>query len=171
MKILNIKIKDIKPYLLNAKKHPKEQIEGIAESIKRFGFTQPVILDKDNTIIIGHGRIEAAKIAGMNEVPCVKRDDLTDNEVKVLRLLDNRIAETGWDNEILIQDLSNIDASFEDFSIDFDFLSDHILQNKEEKEVVDSDQFIVTIFCKNESEQKKVYEEFTERGMECKLIM
>lgn len=122
MKIEKIKIEKLKPYRLNAKKHPQSQIEGIAESIKRFGFTQPIVIDGNDEIIIGHGRLEAAKILNLEEVPCVCRDDLKPEEIKALRLIDNRISETGWDQEILKIDLENLDFDFSSFNIDFEDL-------------------------------------------------
>ena len=128
MNITQIKTDDLKPYKLNAKLHPQTQIEGIAESIRRFGFTQPIVIDGSNEIIIGHGRLEAAKLAGLKEVPCLQLQTLSKNEVKALRLIDNRIAETGWDYELLKFDLGEIDADFSSFNIDFDFLADDILK-------------------------------------------
>lgn len=128
MKIINKKIDDLKPYKLNAKLHPEKQIDGIAESIRRFGFTQPIVIDKNNEIIIGHGRHAAATKAGLKEVPCVMMDGLNENEVKALRLIDNRISETGWDNEMLNMDLQSIDADFSSFNIDFDFLAESVLK-------------------------------------------
>ena len=119
MKIITKKISYLKPYKLNAKKHPQSQIDGISESIRRFGFTQPVVVDKRGTIIIGHGRVEAAKVAGLKKIPCVVRGDLTADEVRALRLIDNRIAETGFDTEMLKLDLAGFKMDFEPFFVDF----------------------------------------------------
>jgi ParB-like chromosome segregation protein Spo0J len=135
MKIENLKPEDLKPYKLNAKKHPQSQIEGIAESIKRFGFTQPIVVNKQNEIIIGHGRFEAAKIVGLEKIPCLRLDTLSEQEVKALRLLDNRIAETGWDVELLKMDLQGFDFDFEPFRLDFgDFNSEKIENLNHENE-------------------------------------
>lgn len=120
MKIEEIKIDHLTPYKLNAKKHPQEQIDGIAESIRRFGFTQPIVIDSKNVIIIGHGRHEAAKKVGLKTVPCVKIEGLSDKEIRALRLIDNRIAETEWDQELLKIEFEDLDFNFEDFNIDFD---------------------------------------------------
>ena len=120
MKIQDKKISELKQYKLNAKKHPQSQIDGIAESIKRFGFNQPVVVDSENTIIVGHGRIEAAKKCGIKSVPCVIKDDLTDQEIKAYRIIDNRLNETEWDQELLELDLEEIDVDFSDFGVDFD---------------------------------------------------
>jgi ParB family transcriptional regulator, chromosome partitioning protein len=176
MKIEKVKIKDLKEYKLNSKKHPKEQVEGLAESIKRFGFTQPVVIDANNEIIIGHGRLSAAHSLGMKDVPCLRLENLSEAEVRTLRILDNRISETGWDIEILNEDLKTLDADFSEFNVNFDFLADELLKfnsedEKESSQIEDSNQFIITIDCKNESEQQQLFEEFSERGLKCKLIM
>lgn len=113
-------LKELKPYKLNAKKHPRSQIEGIAESIRRFGFLQPVVVDKNDEIIIGHGRVEAQRLVDEDKaIPVIKLEDLTETEVKALRIIDNRIAETGWDSELIKLDLANIDFDFSKFNIDF----------------------------------------------------
>jgi DNA modification methylase len=124
VKVIEIEIEKLKPYKLNAKKHPKKQLDGIAESIRRFGFTQPIVVDKNNEIIIGHGRLEGAKLAGLKAVPSVVLGSLSPAEIKALRLIDNRIAETGWDQEMLSLDMAEMDFDFEPFGIEFSSLVD-----------------------------------------------
>ena len=85
MNVQNRSVKDIRPYEKNAKKHDKTQIANVAESIKQYGFVQPIVVDRDGVIVIGHCRFEAAKKLGMKEVPCVCVDELTDEQVKALR--------------------------------------------------------------------------------------
>ena len=85
MNIKNVKIADITPYNKNAKKHDKTQIANVAESIKQYGFVQPVVIDSEGVIVIGHCRVLAAKKLGMTEVPCVCVDDLTPEQVNALR--------------------------------------------------------------------------------------
>lgn len=95
-------------YENNPKKHPEEQIDKIASSIKQYGFIQPIVADKDNEIIIGHGRLQAARKLGLEQVPVIKHEDLTEAEVKALRLADNRIAETSWEIEKLGVELEKL---------------------------------------------------------------
>src|SRR3990167_2454248 len=90
------KVAELKPYPKNAKKHPKKQIEQIAASIKEFGFNQPVVIDKQNIIIVGHGRYEAAKLLKLEEVPTIMVD-LTDEQARAYRLADNKLNESDWD--------------------------------------------------------------------------
>ena len=111
MQKLNIvyrQIKDLKPYKKNAKKHNKEQVEQIANSIKEFGFTQPVIVDKNNEVVAGHGRILGAKKAGLKSVPTVCLEDLTEEQIKAYRLVDNKLNESEWDSVLLAQELEEI---------------------------------------------------------------
>lgn len=113
-----MKIEFIKPYTKNAKKHPKQQIEKIAKSIKEFGFNQPIVVDKDNIIIVGHGRYEAAKLLGLSEVPTIQVD-LTEQQAKAYRLADNKLNESDWDMEIVIEELKELPELFIDL-IGFD---------------------------------------------------
>lgn len=101
-------IKDLKPYKKNAKKHSKQQIEQIANSIKEFGFTQPVLIDKHNNVVAGHGRVLGAKKAGLTEVPTLCLDDLTEEQIKAYRLADNKLNESDWDDVLLGQSLDEI---------------------------------------------------------------
>lgn len=112
MEQLNIKYKQInelKPYKKNAKKHNKEQVEQIANSIKEFGFTQPVIIDKHNSVVAGHGRILGAKKAGLKQVPTVCLEELTEEQIKAYRLVDNKLNESEWDDVLLVQELEELD--------------------------------------------------------------
>lgn len=114
MQELNIvykNIKELKPYKKNAKKHPKEQVERIANSIKEFGFTQPVIIDKNNCVVAGHGRILGAKKAGLKTIPTVKLESLTEEQIKAYRLVDNKTNESAWDEVLLSQELEELQES------------------------------------------------------------
>lgn len=95
-------------YNNNAKLHPDEQVAEIAKSIERFGFRQPVVVDRNCVIVIGHGRVAAAKMLGLREIPVTVADDLTDDEVNALRLVDNRLNESAWDFSALEDELSSI---------------------------------------------------------------
>lgn len=123
MDVKQVKTSEIKAYAKNAKKHPEEQIRAIANSIKEFGFRQPLVLDKNMEIIAGHGRLAAAKQLGMTAVPVVMADDLTEEQVKAFRLADNKTNESDWDLEILnieLDDITNIDMTDFGFSLNFE---------------------------------------------------
>ena len=120
MNITYKSLTDIKPYANNAKKHDKTQIANVAESIKQYGFVQPIVIDRDGVIVIGHCRALEAKKLGMDKVPCVCVDDLTPEQVRMLRIVDNKTNESDWDLDLLASELNDLD--FGDF--DFDFLID-----------------------------------------------
>lgn len=132
MQELNIEyknIRELKPYKKNAKKHSKEQVEQIANSIKEFGFTQPVIVDKHNSVVAGHGRILGAKKAGLKQVPTVCLEELTEEQIKAYRLVDNKLNESEWDEVLLLQELEELDKEQMEL-FGFDFAEE---QEKEEK--------------------------------------
>lgn len=96
------------PYEKNAKAHPIAQVEQIANSIKAFGWTQPIVVDKDNVVVIGHGRLMAAKELKLEKVPVVMRDDLSEEQVKALRIADNKTNESEWITEKLDEELAEL---------------------------------------------------------------
>ena len=103
-------ITDLTPYELNVKKHDKEQVARIAAAISRFGFDQPIVVDKNGVIIKGHGRRLAAIELGMTSVPVWCRRDLSADEVRAARLADNRVAISDIDPEMLRMELDGLDA-------------------------------------------------------------
>jgi hypothetical protein len=106
------------PYVNNARTHSQVQINQIASSIKEFGFINPVIIDGDNGIIAGHGRVQAAQKLGMAEVPCVQASHLTEAQKKAYILADNKIAlNAGWDDELLSLELQFLKNEYDDLDI------------------------------------------------------
>lgn len=112
-----IKIQNIKPYPKNSKEHPKKQIQQIANSIKEFGFNQPIVIDKDNEVIVGHGRLEAAKLLGLEEVPILKLENLTESQIKAYRLADNRLNESPWNMGLVIEELKELNNAGFDITL------------------------------------------------------
>ena len=111
MRIENRRLAELTPYRANAKKHDAVQVANVAESIRQFGFVQPVVVDRDGVIVIGHCRALAAEKLGMVEVPCVCVDDLTPEQVNALRLVDNKTNESPWDLDLLAAELPELDLS------------------------------------------------------------
>ena len=142
-----MRLSEIKPYKKNAKKHDETQIKNVMQSIKEFGVVQPIVVDRTNTIIIGHCRYEAMKRLGYDELheDWVKVVDLSEEEAEKLRLLDNKLNESEWDLELLKDLVPSID--FSDFEIDFnlpeevedinldDFFEDAPPKEKEPKKI------------------------------------
>ena len=119
--VIMLDVKDVKPYEKNARKND-EAVRYVAESIKQFGFRQPIIVDKDHVIICGHTRAKAAKKLGLKKVPCIVAADLTEEQVKAYRLADNKVAEKAeWDFELLDAEIESLpEFDFEDFGFEFD---------------------------------------------------
>ena len=117
MEIKMVKIDDIVPYENNPR-HNADAIEPLKESIRQFGFKVPMILDKENVIVAGHTRYEAAKALGMTEVPVIYANDLSEDQVRKFRLVDNKTAEfAGWDFSKLEKELAELD--FGEYNFDF----------------------------------------------------
>lgn len=107
-KIVYMNPRELIPYDKNAKIHNKKQIEALAAAIVKRGFDQPVTVDKNNVIITGHGRTQAALHAGMTQIPVIIRDDLSETEVAAKRLEDNRLSSTDYDMELLEEEINLI---------------------------------------------------------------
>lgn len=115
MEIQYRRLDEITPYENNAKTHDQTQINNVAESIRQYGFVQPIVIDRDGVIVIGHCRALAAKKLGMESVPCVCVDDLTPEQVNALRLVDNKSNESDWDFDLLADELEGLDLTGFDF--------------------------------------------------------
>lgn len=120
MQIVNMSPGELTPYAKNAKKHPEEQVRYIANSIREFGFRQPIVVDKDNVVVIGHGRLLAAKEIGLEQVPVVRADDLTEAQINALRLADNKTNESEWDIGLLDAELAELELDFDMTDFGFD---------------------------------------------------
>lgn len=176
--IIEKNINDLIPYARNARIHSEEQITRLASSIKEFGFINPVLIDKGNGIIAGHGRVEAAKKLKLKTVPCLLVEHLTDMQKKAYILADNKLAlDSKWDDEMLKLELeelngSNFNIDFLNFDIDlWDELETEInVSGTAEKEITYKEQYGVIVICKDEAEQEKVYEELLNKGYECRVV-
>ena len=119
MEIINKKLEELKPYENNPRFND-DAVEYVANSIKEFGFKVPIVIDKNNTIVAGHTRYKASIELGLDEVPCIVADDLTDEQIKAFRLADNKVSEKAqWDFELLDEELDNIlDIDMGDFNFE-----------------------------------------------------
>ena len=122
IKIQYKKINELIPYINNSRTHSPEQIAQIAASIKEFGFTNPILLDAQNGIIAGHGRLQAARMLEMKEVPTIELSDLTETQKKAYIIADNKLAlNANWDIELLGVEISSLkDAGFEISKLGFE---------------------------------------------------
>ena len=183
-----INIDEIKPYERNARIHSSKQIKQIMEAIKAFGFTNPLLIDDENNLIAGHGRLEAVKQLNIidfkdkpiKELPAIIITGLSEADKKALIIVDNKIAENArWDYDLLQAEFQELEAINYDLDLmGFDNL-DEILgadidveqETKEIKEVEINQKYELLIKCKDKKELEKVYNENIEKGYECKVLM
>ena len=113
-----VKVEDLIPYANNARTHSDEQVAQIAASIREFGWTNPILIDGENGIIAGHGRLAAARKLGMDEVPAIQLDGLSKAQKKALIIADNKLAlNSGWDESLLAIELQELKDTDFDLSI------------------------------------------------------
>lgn len=118
MTIIEKKISELTPYENNPRKNDKS-IDAVANSISTFGFKVPIIIDKHNIIVAGHTRYKAAIKIKMESVPCIIADDLTDEQIKAFRLVDNKAGEASrWDIDMLANEIASINIDINDFGFD-----------------------------------------------------
>ena len=161
------------PYINNSRKHSDEQVAQIAASIKEFGWTNPILVDGDNGIIAGHGRMLAARKLGMDAVPVIELAHLSETQKKALIIADNKLAlNADWDIEILkleIGNLENFDLNLLGFNNQelanlFDELKVNSITDLEYKPA-----FSIIIDCKDEQEQEKIFNELDTKGYKCRV--
>ena len=122
----NVPINKLKPYENNARTHSEKQVEKIANSIQEFGFINPVLIDSNYGIIAGHGRVKGAEKLGMDEVPCLFIEDLTEEQKRAYIIADNKLAlDAGWDYDLLkieLEELDNLDFDITLTGFDLDIV-------------------------------------------------
>jgi len=177
-KIEQISVDVLIPYSNNARTHSDDQVTQIASSIKEFGFNNPILVDKENGVIAGHGRLMAAKKLGLDKVPCIRLEHLTDAQRKAFILADNKIAlNSGWDYDLLkveVENLSDSDFRLELLGFDINELNTILgieEEIKDEKEVTDDgNRNLLLIEFDNEIELENLFDEMQNRGFNCKIM-
>lgn len=172
MEIKELLLEEIKPYENNPRKND-EAVDYVANSIKEFGWKQPIVVDKNHVIICGHTRYKAACKLKLMGAPVIVANDLTPKQVKALRLADNKTAEMSeWDFDLLNEEISNITGidmkqfgflDEVDLDIDFDEIERKDLSNKE------FEKYEIIISLENENELEKAYNNLTEQGYKCQI--
>jgi site-specific DNA-methyltransferase (adenine-specific) len=159
---------ELTPYEKNARKNDAT-VPYLVNSIKRFGFRVPLVIDAKAVVVCGHTRLKAALNIGMKKVPCVVADDLTKAEVKAFRLADNKIAElSGWDFEALDLELEELKIDFDGDMIDFGFgeNSDETERDNDKKV---KENFEIIVECMDERDMQEKYEDLLGRGYTCRI--
>ena len=154
LQVVYRKVEDLIPYARNARTHSEEQVTRLASSIKEFGFTNPILLDGENGVIAGHGRLLASKKLGLKEVPCIE-----------LAL------DAGWDDELVKIELDDLkEQNFDIGSLGLDSIVSEISDSLDVPDSVDYEsKCSILIECDSEEQQAKLFEEFKRRGLQCRL--
>lgn len=168
-------VNELTPYAKNARKNDKA-VPYLVNSIKRFGFKVPLVVDAKGVVVCGHTRLKAALTAGLARVPCVVADDLTQAELKAFRLADNKVAEIAdWDDDLLAEEMDGLEDELGESMADFGF--DDLGKGEDEDDGdADADdigydeQYGVIVTCQDEAEQKRVYDELVAQGYTCKVV-
>jgi ParB-like chromosome segregation protein Spo0J len=169
---------DLIPYARNSRTHSEDQVTKIASSIKEFGFLNPIIIDGENGIVAGHGRVMAAKKLGLTELPCIEASHLTEAQKRAYVIADNRLAlDAGWDNDLLKIELQDLDADgfdllltgfdLSEINVLFDIdNAENNLPNQQELNAT----FEVAVECSNETEQETVFNLLIKEGYKCRIL-
>jgi len=175
LEVAYIATTDVIPYANNPRTHSDQQVAQVAASIKEFGFNNPILLDEHNGIIAGHGRLAAAQKLGMELVPTITLEGLTEAQRKAYVIADNKLTENGgWDYDLLaveIERLAELDIDLTLTGMDeielakmFDEPQQHVVQ-----EVDYAESFSVVVECSNESEQEKIFNRLDSEGYKCRV--
>ncbi len=158
MEIIMKKVDEIKPYEKNPR-HNDEAVKYVANSIKEFGFKNPIIIDKNNVIIAGHTRLKASIHLNLESVPCIIADDLTEEQVKALRIADNKVSEISeWNYEVLSEELKNIlELDMEDFGFDLELIEEDDEEDEKYEEKTNKYSITYELVFNNEEEKEKWY--------------
>ena len=170
LKIEYIAVEDLKPYEKNNKKHEDFDIGEIAKSISKYEMIDPVgIWGKDNTIVEGHGRVLACKQLGIDKVPCIRLDHLTDEQRREYAIVHNKSQELAlYDFDNLADELAeiNLDAFNFDFGVSFD---DDDTETKEREKIALNESISVVVECADDEEAETIFEKLSEEGYKCHI--
>jgi len=166
------------PYARNAKVHSEAQISKVAASIKEFGFLNPILIDKDNSVMAGHCRLLSAKKLNLSEVPCLRIEHLTEPQKKAYIIADNKLAELAdWDIEMLGLELEEL--NLEEFDLDLTGFSnleiegllnndDEAFDFKEPSEKSDEEKLEIKVMVESLCEKEELFMELKNRGFKVK---
>lgn len=173
-----VSVADLVPYANNPRTHSAKQVEQIANSIREFGFLNPIITDGQNGIVAGHGRVMAAQHLGIESVPCIDAAHLTAAQRRAYVIADNKLADlAGWDNELLRVELDDLGAMGFDIELTGFSLGEVGAVglgagNDELGPGVDyQENFSVVVVCDGEAGQKATFERLKELGYDCRVLV
>lgn len=180
LRVVYRSIEELQPYKRNARTHSDAQVEQIVESIKRFGWTNPVLIDDAGSIIAGHGRVLAARKLGLDEVPTIELGHLTEQERRAYVIADNKLAlNADWDVQLLSLEIEELATGGFDLGLlgfdDAELRKIAAVWNEQQggsgDKPFDPHGFGVVIECASEAEQAALLEELMSRGMKCRALL
>lgn len=176
VEVLNVA--DLRPYGKNPRKHSDDHLRQLWASIVEFGWTQPILIDEENLILAGHGRYGAAKIGGLERVPCLRLIGLSNAQKQAVIVSDNKLTENStWDQGLLMAEIAELIEVDFDISIlgfsenELDDLLGTSEESEDQSEDLNNGVFEILLECTNEAEQVKLLEEFDERGIKCRALI
>lgn len=169
MEFVDKKLSEITPYKNNPRNND-EAVGPVAESIKEFGFKVPIVIDKNGEIVNGHTRYKAAKKLGLETVPVIVADDLSEEQIKAFRLADNKVGEiAAWDLDLLNEELNDIlDLDMSVFGFELEVYDENQENLDTDFEEIEDDSVLI-VEAESEEELEKLYDEFVERGLKCRV--
>lgn len=182
MEIIKAKTADLIPYGFNNRIHSDQQVDRIANSINQFGFNQPIVVDENNIILVGHGRFEAAKKLNLEEVPVLKKTNLSETEKKAYRILDNKLQnDSTWNTgnlELELASLEELGFEIQEYGLSdlTAMFSGSPSDGAEGRGAVETSasyesQYAVTVICTDEEHQRSVYDRLIEQGLNCRVVV
>lgn len=178
LKVEQWKTENVIPYKNNPR-HNDQAVDSVAESIRQFGFQQPIVVDTDGVIIVGHTRLKAAKKLGLKTVPVIVAENLSEEKAKAYRLADNKTGElAGWNFELLgieleeLKELSDIDMTdfgFPDINQDMDDFFQDEPQQQDDFEEQSEDEIIITCVCNDDIQKSQLIEFCEEKDISYKV--
>lgn len=174
MQIQEVAVEALIPYAKNSRTHSDAQVAQIAASIKEFGWRNPILIDNENGIIAGHGRVLAARKLGLDEVPTIDGSDMTEQQKRAFIIADNKIAlNAGWDTDLLKFELEEFDGEFLQLTGFSDKELSNIMGILDEDDIAepsDESRNIIMIDLESERECETLFTELQERGFNCKIM-
>jgi hypothetical protein len=174
-------VEQLKPYARNTRTHSANQVADVARSIKRFGFTNPILAGEDGTIVAGHCRLMAAMSIGLKTVPVIVVDDWTDDERRAYVIADNKLAEdAGWDRDLLKLELGELAEAGFDLDLtgfkeeDLNDLYGPAAEGGAEQDVgpqLEGLTYSVIVRCDSEAQQGELLEQFEGQGLKCEALI
>lgn len=169
MQIVNLKVEQLIPYINNPRENTNA-IDKVASSIKEFGFKVPIVVDKDNVVINGHTRLLASKKLGLEEVPCIVANDLSEAQIKAFRIADNKVSEySSWNEDLLkieLECLNELNFDMNDFGfINVEITEDLIIPNFDFDEEDDYDEEEGQEYGNEEGQEYEVSQDYKSEGI------